>query len=200
MGLFKVRSLYQVFFEFWRKWVVTWVRILYLKQITFFCEKASFCTCCVRSASQKHLIAFEFKWINDLCFQGFGALCLQYAVYGTILKFAHVIIRDITFFLSPPKPKPKPQVSQLPRVKTKTSSSSIIHHSFSFRLQVLTWFCLYFRVIYAATRIRLKFLRFFIFTKPNKSLISYLKHRNSFMQRGNYWKSPQINQVKHLSH
>ncbi|XP_068238161.1 mitochondrial outer membrane protein SLC25A46-like isoform X1 [Palaemon carinicauda] len=42
-------------------------------------------------------------------FKGFGALCMQYALYGAILKFAEVIIREVTFILVPPKPKPKPQ-------------------------------------------------------------------------------------------
>lgn len=44
-------------------------------------------------------------------FKGFGALCLQYALYGTVLKFAHIIIREVTFLLAPPKPKPKQQDS-----------------------------------------------------------------------------------------
>lgn len=43
--------------------------------------------------------------------QGFGALCLQYALYGAVLKFAQVIIREVTLALVPPKPKPKTQVS-----------------------------------------------------------------------------------------
>ncbi|XP_076067839.1 mitochondrial outer membrane protein SLC25A46-like isoform X3 [Oratosquilla oratoria] len=42
-------------------------------------------------------------------YKGFGALCLQYALYGAVLKFAHVIIREVTLLLAPPKPKPKPQ-------------------------------------------------------------------------------------------
>ncbi|KAB7494495.1 Solute carrier family 25 member 46 [Armadillidium nasatum] len=39
-------------------------------------------------------------------FKGYGALCIQYAMYGTVLKFAHIIIRDVSLFLSPPVPKP----------------------------------------------------------------------------------------------
>lgn len=43
--------------------------------------------------------------------QGFGSLCIQYALYGAVLKFAEVIIREVTLALVPPKPKPKTQVS-----------------------------------------------------------------------------------------
>lgn len=42
-------------------------------------------------------------------FKGFGSLCIQYALYGAVLKFAEVIIREVTLALVPPKPKPKPQ-------------------------------------------------------------------------------------------
>ncbi|KAK8747544.1 hypothetical protein OTU49_016443 [Cherax quadricarinatus] len=42
-------------------------------------------------------------------FKGFGALCIQYALYGAVLKFAEVIIREVTLALVPPKPKPKTQ-------------------------------------------------------------------------------------------
>ncbi|XP_042229132.1 solute carrier family 25 member 46-like isoform X2 [Homarus americanus] len=42
-------------------------------------------------------------------FKGFGALCIQYALYGAVLKFAQVIIREVTLALVPPKPKPKTQ-------------------------------------------------------------------------------------------
>ncbi|KAK7071696.1 hypothetical protein SK128_026186 [Halocaridina rubra] len=42
-------------------------------------------------------------------FKGFGSLCIQYALYGAVLKFAEVIIREVTLILVPPKPKPKPQ-------------------------------------------------------------------------------------------
>ncbi|KAK4308638.1 hypothetical protein Pmani_019674 [Petrolisthes manimaculis] len=42
-------------------------------------------------------------------FKGFGSLCVQYALYGAVLKFAQVIIREVTLALVPPKPKPKTQ-------------------------------------------------------------------------------------------
>uniref|UniRef100_A0A0P4W212 Solute carrier family 25 member 46 n=1 Tax=Scylla olivacea TaxID=85551 RepID=A0A0P4W212_SCYOL len=42
-------------------------------------------------------------------FKGFGALCIQYALYGAVLKFAQVIIQEVTLALVPPKPKPKVQ-------------------------------------------------------------------------------------------
>lgn len=46
--------------------------------------------------------------------QGFGSLCIQYALYGAVLKFAQVIIQEVTLALVPPKPKPKLQVSAMP--------------------------------------------------------------------------------------
>lgn len=42
-------------------------------------------------------------------FKGFGALCIQYALYGAVLKFAQVIIQEVTLALVPPKPKLKVQ-------------------------------------------------------------------------------------------
>ncbi|XP_050708852.1 mitochondrial outer membrane protein SLC25A46-like isoform X1 [Eriocheir sinensis] len=42
-------------------------------------------------------------------FKGFGSLCIQYALYGAVLKFAQVIIQEVTLALVPPKPKLKVQ-------------------------------------------------------------------------------------------
>lgn len=42
-------------------------------------------------------------------FKGFGAMCMQYALHAAVLKFAQVIIREVTFILVPPKPKLKQQ-------------------------------------------------------------------------------------------
>lgn len=47
-------------------------------------------------------------------FKGFGALCIQYALYGAVLKFAQVIIQEVTLALVPPKPKPKVQEEHIP--------------------------------------------------------------------------------------
>ena len=38
------------------------------------------------------------------CCQGFGAVCLQYAAYGLVLKFAHVIVREVSTLMQPPPP------------------------------------------------------------------------------------------------
>lgn len=46
----------------------------------------------------------------SLPLQGFGAMCMQYALHAAVLKFAQVIIREVTFILVPPKPKLKQQV------------------------------------------------------------------------------------------
>lgn len=42
--------------------------------------------------------------------KGFGALCLQYAAYGLVLKFAHVIVREVSGALAAPSP-PSPRTT-----------------------------------------------------------------------------------------
>uniref|UniRef100_A0A2P2I4F8 Solute carrier family 25 member 46-like n=1 Tax=Hirondellea gigas TaxID=1518452 RepID=A0A2P2I4F8_9CRUS len=46
--------------------------------------------------------------------KGFGAVCLQYAAYGLLLKFAHVIVREVTSALSGPTAAPRNQTVATP--------------------------------------------------------------------------------------
>lgn len=61
-------------------------------------------------------------------FKGFGALCLQYAVYGAVLKFAEVIIREVTLVLVPPKPVSKPQDLVTPLTPSPPYSAATVMH------------------------------------------------------------------------
>ncbi|CAL4155199.1 unnamed protein product, partial [Meganyctiphanes norvegica] len=64
-----------------------------------------------------------------IVFQGFGALCIQYALYGAVLKFAHIIIREVTFILAPPKPKLKHQDPVAPLAPSAPYSPLHLHSS-----------------------------------------------------------------------
>ena len=49
------------------------------------------------------IFVFVKKYIELFCqyfLQGFGALCLQYAAYGALFKFAHVIVREVSAMIS----------------------------------------------------------------------------------------------------
>ncbi|KAG0728418.1 Solute carrier family 25 member 46 [Chionoecetes opilio] len=64
-------------------------------------------------------------------FKGFGALCIQYALYGAVLKFAQVIIQEVTLALVPPKPKPKIQDPVTPLAPSAPYTPSSIHPGIS---------------------------------------------------------------------